>query len=60
VHLLQRIRFLARRIVQENVAVPTIEYTIVLVIVLTVVVTFAAYAGSWLAGQWMILTAKLS
>jgi len=57
--LLKRIKTLAKRIAHENVAAPMIEYIIVLAIVLAVVITSAAYAGIWVAGKWLALTAKL-
>jgi hypothetical protein len=55
----ERIKALARRVVEENVAVPRIEYTIMLAIVMALVVASAAYAGLWLARKWIVLTAKL-
>jgi len=50
----------AERVARDHVAVPTIEYTIVFAIVMALVLMWAAYAGSWIAEKWSILTAKLT
>jgi hypothetical protein len=58
--LIRRVKKFAERVARDNVAVPTIEYTIVFAIVMALVLTSAAYAGAWIAEKWFILTAKLT
>jgi len=50
----------AARVARDDVAVPTIEYTIVFAIVIALVLTSAGYGGVWIAEKWFILTAKLT
>jgi hypothetical protein len=58
--LIQRLKNFAGRVARDNVAVPTIEYTIVFAIVMALVLMSAAYVGTWIAEKWFLLTAKLT
>ena len=58
--LIQRLKKFAGRVARDNVAVPTIEYTIVFAIVMALVLMSAAYVGTWIAEKWFLLTAKLT
>ena len=57
--MLRRFKIFIRRFTQDHVVAPTIEYTIVLVLVLAIVITLAAHTGVWVAEKWAVLMIEL-
>jgi pilus assembly protein Flp/PilA len=57
---MQSVRKFAARFSRDEDGVTMLEYTILLGIITIAVISSVAFAGTWVAGKWTALTAKLT